>query len=356
MTVEGYDLSHWDGISDYSLVGKGFVIIKVTEGTGYVDPSAGLHLAKAKAAGVMRGAYHFTRDDSGIDAQAKYFVAHAPADYTFLVTDNEGPHVMTDAQLTTLILAIRKYDTLNRPILSYMSDSGFLNSGQDYNYVAKWGSTPPSRPWLIWQYQSGSAPGSGGEDHDRYAGSLAQLTAILGGGTMGDTMNSYNVPKVPSDVLVATGKTLWPNDAMSATDTSRIIVSPGRRMPYHGGTATVGIVEYVNDTGVHTGKTYFAHPGDLTDLKAIPMGVDDGFTKATQDAAVLAQKAADDTACAQSTTAAVAAQAQADKVVIDAANAATAKAQADLVSAAAAERERLAQALGKAEADEVRNS
>lgn len=76
----------------------------------------------------------------------------------------------------------------------------------------------------------------------------------------------------------------------------------------------------------------------IDNVKSITAPVtDDGFTKATQDAAVAQQAAA-------------------DKAAIDAANAAAAKAQADLVNAATTERERLAKVLGDAEAEKVRNS
>lgn len=68
---------------------------------------------------------------------------------------------------------------------------------------------------------------------------------------------------------------------------------------------------------------------------------EDGYTKSTQEAAVKV---------------AVEAQKQADQAAIDAANAATAKAQVDLGNAAAVERERLALAIGAAEAEKVRNS
>lgn len=363
MTVEGLDLSHWDSPNEYSLTGKGFVAIKATEGTGYVDPGAGGHFAKARAAGVIMGAYHFARDDSGIASQGQWFLDNVPDDATFLAIDNEGAHVLTDAQCTALISYVRANDPLGRPILLYMSDSQFMACGQDYNWVAKWGSTPPSRNWLLWQYQSGSHNASG-EDQDRYAGTIEQLRILIGAQGGAADMNSYNVPKVPSDVLVGNNKTIYTSDALDPNDPNRVIISPGRRMPFHGGPSGIGIVEYVTAAGAHTGKTYFAHSADLTNV--LPIVTDDGYTAATQAAAVAAQKATD--AAALST--AVASQKAADQVVIDAAKAvnvttqaaldqalATAiKAQADLVTAAADERERLALALGKDEADKVRNS
>ena len=114
---------------------------------------------------------------------------------------------------------------------------------------------------------------------------------------IGDTVNSYPVPKVPSQVMVATNDVLWPNDICAAADPARTIVSPGRNMPFLGTVNGKDIVEYVSDTGVHSGLTKFAPTGTLGAVTAIPLTTDDGFTKATQDAAVASQKAADAVAC-----------------------------------------------------------
>src|SRR5512140_3609631 len=61
-TLEGVDVSHYDGTIDFAKVkqsGRVFAIMKATEGTSYVDATFATHWADAKAAGVVRGAYHF---------------------------------------------------------------------------------------------------------------------------------------------------------------------------------------------------------------------------------------------------------------------------------------------------------
>jgi hypothetical protein len=94
--------------------------------------------------------------------------------------------------------------------------------------------------------------------------------------TGAEIVNSYPVPSVPSVGNVAKGKVIYPTDAMVATDPLRIIVDPGRDMPYLGDlSANCRIVEYVSDKGVHSGRAYFIHAADLTGIHSIPAPVPD---------------------------------------------------------------------------------
>lgn len=54
----------------------GGVIIKVTEGTGYVNPSCDNHWGQACDAGLLRGFYHFAGKSDPV-AEADYFMQHA---------------------------------------------------------------------------------------------------------------------------------------------------------------------------------------------------------------------------------------------------------------------------------------
>jgi hypothetical protein len=88
---------------------------------------------------------------------------------------------------------------------------------------------------------------------------------------------------------------------------------------------------------LEAGKWRYTAIDNIKSITPPAATADDGFTKATQDAAVLAQK-------------------NADQAAITAANTAAAKSAAEAAAAPAIERERLALSLGKAEADKVRNS
>jgi hypothetical protein len=91
-----------------------------------------------------------------------------------------------------------------------------------------------------------------------------------------DSMNSFAVPKVPQIGTVAKGVTLFPTDALVATDPARIIIDPGRSLPFIGQSRTgVRIVEYVDAAGVHSGKAYFLPAASLTNVRAVAAPVVD---------------------------------------------------------------------------------
>lgn len=74
----GHDVSSHQGKVDWQQArakGAKFVYIKATEGTHYKNPHFRQQYAGAKAAGILRGAYHFARaDKSSGKAQAAYLV------------------------------------------------------------------------------------------------------------------------------------------------------------------------------------------------------------------------------------------------------------------------------------------
>ncbi len=170
MTVLGIDISHWQTTTP-NLAGLGFVIVKASEGTT-PDPMHATHMAKVKAAHKLLGAYCFARDDVSLDKQAAFFVAKAGSAPTFLAVDNEGAHATSTARTAYLISRIRFHDTLHRQVGLYMSESGFQEAGQDFDWVANW-ANKPHRPYLLWQYRGSPL------DLDRYEGTVAQLKAAL---------------------------------------------------------------------------------------------------------------------------------------------------------------------------------
>lgn len=79
-TVQGFDISHYQGTVDFASAyssGARFVIIKATEGTSYTDPGFSSHYTGATNAGFIRGGYHFAHpDESSGASQATFFLAH----------------------------------------------------------------------------------------------------------------------------------------------------------------------------------------------------------------------------------------------------------------------------------------
>ena len=76
-TVPGIDVSYWNAKVDWSKVsaeGQRFVFVKASEGERYMDPTFKDNWAGTKAAGLLRGAYHFFRSNADPGRQADFFI------------------------------------------------------------------------------------------------------------------------------------------------------------------------------------------------------------------------------------------------------------------------------------------
>ncbi len=199
--VEGIDVSHWQGEIDWSQVsaaGKAFAFMKASQDIDFVDPMYGLNRARARAAGLLIGAYHFADPSPGVAdarAQADHFLDTAGIASGDLppVLDLERKNGLTPVQLEEWARAflerVRERTGVRGAI--YTSPSFWANSvgGSDWFathgyrvlWVAHWTTNPsPTVPasdwagfgWTFWQYTSdGSVPGIVGRvDLDRYAG------------------------------------------------------------------------------------------------------------------------------------------------------------------------------------------
>jgi lysozyme len=81
--TSGIDVSHYQGEVDWpDVAGDGvrFAFIKATDGVADVDPRFARNWAGAKAAGVVRGAYHFFRPSRDAEQQAAHFLGVATMD------------------------------------------------------------------------------------------------------------------------------------------------------------------------------------------------------------------------------------------------------------------------------------
>lgn len=77
MALYGYDISKWQSVGTGDSA-KDFLIIKATEGVGYVDPNCDKHYQRAKSQGKLPGVYHFARPDlnkgtDGAKREAQFF-------------------------------------------------------------------------------------------------------------------------------------------------------------------------------------------------------------------------------------------------------------------------------------------
>jgi lysozyme len=189
------DLSHHNTITSFDdarAAGVLGVIHKATEGTAFVDAMYQDRKARAKAAGLLWGAYHFGTQGNAA-AQVTHFLETAnPAAGDLLVLDfepnpREGTMTLADAELFVTTL---QQQTGRAPVL--YSGQSFLTAELGGNtttplaacplWIARYSSNLPTIPkafarFDLWQYTDGSsgpqphqAAGIGRCDRDKFNG------------------------------------------------------------------------------------------------------------------------------------------------------------------------------------------
>lgn len=91
MALNGIDISSWQSGINLAIVPCDFVVIKVTEGTGYVNPDYERAYSQAKAAGKCLGVYHYA-SGGNVPAEAEHFLKNIGkrVGETMLALDWEG--------------------------------------------------------------------------------------------------------------------------------------------------------------------------------------------------------------------------------------------------------------------------
>ena len=186
----GFDISHYDGIlskknfKDIKESGQSFVYIKLTEGSGYLDPTASYNAEMAKEAGIWHGFYHFF-DTANVNSQVEHFITHldilkyTPHVNLPPVLDYEIPaNLETEDNLNTFLSKLKeKYGVL--PVL-YASPGNIVNMKfvDHHLWVAEYGVKEPSiKHWAFWQYtDTGKLPGLSNDfDLNKFCGSEEDL-------------------------------------------------------------------------------------------------------------------------------------------------------------------------------------
>src|SRR5258706_8778635 len=180
----GVDVSQWQATT-LNLTGLSFLFARASIAL-QADTMYAKHIAKARSAGLVTGAYHFGNDQVDPATQAAVFLK-AAGDVDFYFLDVEGRHAMSYPQIKAFFAAVHK---AGKSIGLYGSESGFPQLGQDYSWIANWSSTP-SIPWDFHQYRGSPL------DLDRFNGTLAELRALAGGlpdSSTGGDMGEFVVP------------------------------------------------------------------------------------------------------------------------------------------------------------------
>jgi len=163
--TEGIDVSKYQATTP-SLAGLSFLFAKATEGTTR-DPRYAMHVANARKAGLVVGAYHFNYGPGPIAAQVAAFLA-AAGDVDLYAVDVEGGNAFSHAQTGAFIKGVQ---AAGKQCGLYHSESGFFDAGQDWNWVANWNHVPAVH-WTFWQYRGSPL------DLDRFNGSPDELRAF----------------------------------------------------------------------------------------------------------------------------------------------------------------------------------
>lgn len=212
-TVPGIDVSYWNAGIDWPKVraaGQRFVFAKATEGDYYADPTFDDNWRGAKAAGLLRGAYHFFRANVDAKKQANKFIdyvrsmsdtAELPPVLDLETHDNQSKEKIISRAKTWLDLVEAAFE--RKPIIysgQYFLQDHFSEPGggppvwaKDYPlWLAQYPNVyvPGSQPvlprgwftWTFWQYsERGRINGiNANVDLNLFNGSLEDLYKFAG--------------------------------------------------------------------------------------------------------------------------------------------------------------------------------
>jgi lysozyme len=194
------DISHDENVSqDFVTTAKAgiaAVILKATQGTGFVDPTFLLRVAEAKAAGLLVGAYHFLDGSSPAEQVAHFLtVAKSEGGVSWLAIDWE-PHPASQASVMQAATAVASVQAATGmwPIAyinRFMLSAPNTTLSKCPLWLPEYGNNPICplgfSQWKLWQHtdgQVGSAvvlvPGIGPCDRSKFAGTVDQLRAWWG--------------------------------------------------------------------------------------------------------------------------------------------------------------------------------
>lgn len=195
------DISHLDGYNaatgvdsiDFGQLraaGVVGVVLKATQGTGFVDPTFAERVPRALGvfgAGCV-GAYHFL-DGSDPTTAMTFFCNTIKGLGLWAALDYEE-HPASQCSLDQAVLSCQTLFGLTGSWSGmYGSDGDLLGAAIDaghfgscWQWLARYGANPPNHAWNLWQYsETGSLPGGGNGslDLDTFNGAAADCVAWM---------------------------------------------------------------------------------------------------------------------------------------------------------------------------------
>ncbi|SEF58708.1 lysozyme [Bryocella elongata] len=207
--IPGVDVSHYSGVVNWpaaASAGESFAFTKASEGLFTTDPTLSPNWDGAKAAGLLRGAYHLLHPGKSGADQATFFLQQlaaanggtaqlAPGDLPCVLDIEvaDGAPADTIVACATTWLNTVEAATGRTPIL-YTFASFWIGSVEHVPafaryplWIAEYGVPAPKgvpktwADWTLWQYAEQNVPwAAGNADLDAYKGSLASLQAFAG--------------------------------------------------------------------------------------------------------------------------------------------------------------------------------
>lgn len=206
--VLGMDVSKWQGTMNFETArdaGAKFVFIKASEASGYRDPQFITNCTKAKAAGLLVGAYHYFHATKAQEQATNFMGAVGDVKLDFpLAVDCEARDGVDSDVVTSVLQNLTKIleEKSGKAPMIYTS-SGWWNEyalpwSKWKNYplwVANWKVKSPALPrdwkeWKFWQWLGGSngrgaefgASGSKSIDLNYFNGTHEELLAFCSKG------------------------------------------------------------------------------------------------------------------------------------------------------------------------------
>ena len=232
--LNGIDVSKYQPNVNWPEVlraGYVFAFARATYGDGEVDPDFGSHWRGMKAAGVVRGAYHFFVTAEDATRQADLFVrtvgslesGDLPPVLDVEQQSGTGGNIVSGVQ-TWLDVVERGLG--RRPII--YTGPAFWNAnltdgfGRYPLWVAEYGVSSPKPvkgwdAWTFWQHsENGSVPGiAGSVDLNYFNGSLSDLEALTGA-PAGSPSTAAPAAPSPAPSPGPQTYTVQPGDTLSA--------------------------------------------------------------------------------------------------------------------------------------------
>lgn len=223
--MKGIDISKYQkDISNFN--GVDFVIVKATEGVGYVDKSCDTLYQKAKAQGKLLGIYHFARPDLGNSAEqeADYFIDNVKGylNEAILVLDWEAKALNYPVSWAKAFLD-RVYARTGVKPMIYMSESPVNDrdwssvANADYGlWVAKYSNNKPNCKWwkfyAIWQYgNNGNINGYAPVDVDEFYGDRQAWLKYANASSEPQPVQPATVKKSNEEIAQEVINGLWGN-------------------------------------------------------------------------------------------------------------------------------------------------